>query len=57
MGTKYYQASIVDGDNRLLRNRLHFIGKMYWTSSEFVIGPNGMVETPTSCRHSTLKIY
>lgn len=39
MGTEYYQAYIVDGYNRFLRNRPHFIGKMYWTSTEFVVGP------------------
>ena len=38
-GTEYYQALTVDVHNRLLLNRPHFIGKMYWTSTEFVVGP------------------
>jgi Glycosyl hydrolases family 2, TIM barrel domain/Glycosyl hydrolases family 2, sugar binding domain/Glycosyl hydrolases family 2 len=38
-GTEYFQALTVDVHNRLLRNRPHFIGKMYWTSTEFVVGP------------------
>lgn len=38
-GTEFYQALSVDQHNRLLRGRPHFIGKMYWTSTEFVVGP------------------
>ena len=37
-GTEYYQALTVDVHNRLLRNRPHFIGKMYWSSTEFLVG-------------------
>lgn len=39
-GTEYYQALTVDQHNRLLSGRAHFIGKMYWTSTEFLVGPN-----------------
>ncbi len=38
-GGEWYQASIVDGYNRQLNNRPHFIGKMYWTSTEFWCTP------------------
>jgi hypothetical protein len=37
-GTEYFQAQTVDVHNQLLRNRPHFIGKMYWTSTEFIVG-------------------
>lgn len=37
-GSEYYQALIVDGHNRFLRGRPHFFGKMWWTSSEFIVG-------------------
>ncbi|MFG1834262.1 glycoside hydrolase family 2 TIM barrel-domain containing protein [Micromonospora chersina] len=38
-GTEYYQAFLVDEHNRLLNNRPHLIGKMYWTSTEFWCTP------------------
>jgi beta-glucuronidase len=38
-GTEWYQAMVVDEHNRLLNHRPHFIGKMYWTSSEFWCTP------------------
>jgi len=38
-GTEYFQALTIDAHNRLLLNRPHFIGKMYWTSTELVVGP------------------
>ncbi|MGK5740176.1 glycoside hydrolase family 2 TIM barrel-domain containing protein [Micromonospora sp. URMC 103] len=38
-GTEYYQALVVDEHNRLLNNRPHLIGKMYWTSTEFWCTP------------------
>ena len=38
-GTEYYQALTVDEHNRLLKGMAHLIGKMYWTSTEFVVGP------------------
>lgn len=38
-GTEYYQALTVDEHNRLLLGMPHLIGKMYWTSTEFVVGP------------------
>ncbi|MDR0792307.1 MAG: hypothetical protein LBE82_03290 [Chitinophagaceae bacterium] len=40
MGTEYYQSFVVDQHNKLLANRPHFIGKMYWASSEFWCRPN-----------------
>jgi beta-glucuronidase len=38
-GSEWYQASIVDGYNRLLAGRPHLIGKLYWTSTEFWCTP------------------
>lgn len=38
-GGEWYQAYIVDGYNRQLDHRPHFIGKMYWTSTEFWCTP------------------
>lgn len=38
-GTEYYQAYLVDEHNRLLHDRPHLIGKMYWTSTEFWCTP------------------
>jgi beta-glucuronidase len=38
-GTEFYQAYIVDGHNRLLDGRKHFIGKLYWSSTEFWCRP------------------
>lgn len=38
--TEFYQSFIVDAHNRLLNNKKHFFGKMYWTSSEFWCRPN-----------------
>ncbi len=38
-GGEWYQAAIVDGYNRQLNRRPHFIGKMYWTSTEFWCTP------------------
>ena len=40
-GSEYYQALLIDEHNRLLDKRPHFIGKMYWTSSEFLVNPGG----------------
>jgi beta-glucuronidase len=34
-GTEFYQGYIVDEHNRLLDGRENFLGKMYWTSTEF----------------------
>jgi beta-glucuronidase len=34
-GTEFYQSFIVDEHNRLLNDRKHFIGKLYWSSTEF----------------------
>lgn len=46
-GTEYYQAMIVDEHNRLLDDRPHMIGKMYWTSTEFWCTPTwGSGQTP-----------
>lgn len=46
-GTEYYQAMIVDEHNRLLDDRPHFLGKMYWTSTEFWCTPTwGSGQTP-----------
>lgn len=46
-GTEYYQAQVVDEHNRLLNDRAHLIGKMYWTSSEFWCTPTwGSGQTP-----------
>ena len=39
MGTEFYQGYIVDQHNRLLNKRKHFLGKMYWTSTEFWCDP------------------
>ncbi len=37
--TEWYQAMLVDEHNRLLGNRPHLLGLMYWTSSEFWCTP------------------
>lgn len=39
VGTEYFQANLVDEHNRLLDHLPHFIGKMYWTSTEFWCTP------------------
>jgi len=39
-GTEFYQAFIVDEHNRLLDKRPHFMGKLYWSSTEFWCRPN-----------------
>jgi len=39
-GTEYYQSWVVDAHNRLLNNRPHFFGKMYWCSTEFWCRPD-----------------
>ncbi|MGW4397341.1 glycoside hydrolase family 2 TIM barrel-domain containing protein [Amycolatopsis nivea] len=41
MGTEYYQAQMIDTYNRQLENRPHFLGQMYWTSTEFALTPDG----------------
>lgn len=38
-GAEWYQAYVIDAYNRQLDHRAHFIGKMYWTSSEFWCTP------------------
>jgi beta-glucuronidase len=38
-GGEWYQAYIVDGYNRQLAHRPHFIGKLYWTTTEFWCTP------------------
>ena len=38
--TEFYQGFVVDAHNRLLQNRKHFLGKMYWCSTEFWCRPN-----------------
>jgi hypothetical protein len=38
-GTEFYQAWIVDEYNRILAHRPHFIGKLYWLASEFIVSP------------------
>ncbi len=38
-GAEWYQAFIVYGYNQQLNDRPHFIGKMYWTSTEFWCTP------------------
>ena len=45
-GTEYYQAKVIDGYNQLLNHRPNFIGKMYWTSTEFRVGPKWNGGTP-----------
>lgn len=39
-GTEFYQGYNVDEHNRLLAGRKHFLGKMYWTSTEFWCRPD-----------------
>jgi beta-glucuronidase len=39
VGTEFFQANLIDEHNRLLDNLPHFIGKMYWTSTEFWCTP------------------
>jgi beta-glucuronidase len=38
--SEFYQGFVVDAHNRLLNNRKHFVGKMYWCSTEFWCRPN-----------------
>lgn len=38
-GGEWYQAYVVDAYNRQLSHRPHFLGKMYWTSTEFWCTP------------------
>ncbi|HEV7779830.1 MAG TPA: glycoside hydrolase family 2 TIM barrel-domain containing protein [Chitinophagaceae bacterium] len=38
--TEFYQGFVVDAHNRLLNGRPHFIGKMYWCSTDFWCRPN-----------------
>ncbi len=38
--TEFYQGFVVDAHNRLLNGRAHFIGKMYWCSTDFWCRPN-----------------
>ena len=38
-GSEFYQSFIIDEHNRLLNDRKHFIGKLYWTSTEFWCRP------------------
>ncbi|MDQ6610156.1 MAG: hypothetical protein M3Y85_10090 [Bacteroidota bacterium] len=38
--TEFYQGFVVDAHNRLLNNRKHFFGKMYWCSTDFWCRPN-----------------
>lgn len=45
-GTEYYQARVIDGYNQDLYHRPNFIGKMYWTSTEFIVGPKWNGGTP-----------
>lgn len=45
-GTEYYQALTIDGYNQYLYHRPNFIGKMYWTSTEFIVGPKWDGGTP-----------
>ncbi|MFD9894456.1 glycoside hydrolase family 2 TIM barrel-domain containing protein [Amycolatopsis sp. NPDC059027] len=40
-GTERYQAEFVDIHNRQLEDRPHFLGQMYWTSTEFALTPAG----------------
>ncbi|WP_329236348.1 DUF1349 domain-containing protein [Actinoallomurus sp. NBC_01490] len=40
-GTEYYQGLLIDGYNRLLDRRPHLLGQMYWTSTEFMLDPDG----------------
>ena len=39
-GTEFYQGHVIDAHNRLLDKRPHFIGKLYWSSTEFWCRPN-----------------
>ena len=38
--TGFYQGFVIDAHNRLLNDKKHFFGKMYWSSSEFWCRPN-----------------
>ncbi|HEX2628054.1 MAG TPA: glycoside hydrolase family 2 TIM barrel-domain containing protein [Chitinophagaceae bacterium] len=38
--TEFWQGMVVDAHNRLLNDRKHFFGKMYWCSTEFWCRPN-----------------
>lgn len=38
--SEFYQGYIIDAHNRLLNNRKHFFGKMYWCSTDFWCRPN-----------------
>lgn len=38
--TEFYQGFVVDAHNRLLNNRKHFFGKMYWCTTDFWCRPN-----------------
>ena len=54
-GTEFYQGYIIDSYNRLLEGRKHFLGKLYWTSTEFWCRPdwdggNPVPVTPFHCK-------
>jgi len=38
-GSEFYQSYIIDKHNHLLNNHKHFIGKLYWTATEFWCRP------------------
>jgi beta-glucuronidase len=38
--TEFYQGFVVDAHNRLLNDKKHFFGKMYWCTSDFWCRPN-----------------
>jgi hypothetical protein len=38
--SEFYQGFVVDAHNRLLNNRKHFFGKMYWCTTDFWCRPN-----------------
>jgi hypothetical protein len=38
--TEFYQGFVVDAHNRILNNKPHFFGKMYWCSTDFWCRPN-----------------
>lgn len=54
-GTEFYQGFIIDSYNRLLDGIKHFLGKLYWTSTEFWCRPdwdggNPAPVTPFHCK-------
>jgi len=46
MGTEFYQGYVVDRHHRSLNKRKHFLGKKYWTSTEFWCSPTWAGGTP-----------